>query len=155
MPPLDQSRFEILKLEMELIQQTLDKYDDLIFRSRNWFVTIWLGAIGLSFTQESEQLPILAMFAAAFFWFLEGMMRHQYWYKYVDRYRAIRDWIKRGMQEDIEVYDLTNEFGSPTPPLAKMRRSFLKLEPTIVYIVMGIAAWFVGSVIAQQPIVGE
>ena len=30
-----EQRLEIIKLEMGLIQATLDKYDDLIFRNRN------------------------------------------------------------------------------------------------------------------------
>ena len=46
-------RFEILKIELSLIQTRFDKYDDMIFRGRNAFITLWLAAIGLSFTIKS------------------------------------------------------------------------------------------------------
>ena len=45
-----EQRLEIIKLEMGLIQATLDKYDDLIFRNRNWFIMLWMATIGLGFT---------------------------------------------------------------------------------------------------------
>lgn len=136
----DGDRLDFLKLEMGLIQQTLDKYEDFIFRNRNWFVTIWMGTLGLAFTIRSPTVPLLAAFAALLYWFTEGMLRHQYWYKYVVRYRAIRDWINSPTAEMISIYDLSNSLGADTGSWLRIRKSFLKLEPTIVYILMGGAA---------------
>lgn len=92
---------------MGLIQGTFDKYYDLIFRNRNWFITIWAGAIGLAFTVKDPRIALLAILAAVLYWFLEGMMRHQYWYKYVIRYRAIREWLNNSELDSISIYDLT------------------------------------------------
>lgn len=66
-------KFDLLKLEMELIQKTLDKYDDLIFRNRNWFITLWAGTVALSFT-HSKISPLYALYLVILFWFIEGLM---------------------------------------------------------------------------------
>lgn len=137
-------RFEILKTELSLIQATLDKYDDLIFRGRNFFVTLWLASLGLAFTIKSPSVPLLAIGLSMLYWFLEGMMRHQYWFKYVDRYRFLRDHINQPHfdLDDISVYDLTNHFHRiPGSAWARIRVCFLKLEPSALYGVMGAAAF--------------
>jgi hypothetical protein len=58
----ENQKFEIIKMEMELIQTTIDKYDDLIFRNRNWFITLWIAAIGLAFTIGE---PLVFLFTIA------------------------------------------------------------------------------------------
>lgn len=137
-------RFEILKTELSLIQATLDKYDDLIFRGRNFFITLWLATLGLSFTIKSALVPLLAVALSALYWFLEGMMRYQYWFKYVDRYRFLRDHINEPefRLTDISIYDLTNHFHRiPRPWWVRARACFFKIEPTALYGVMGCAAF--------------
>lgn len=155
MQPDDSQRLEILKLEMGLIQSTLDKYDDLIFRNRNWFISIWTAAIGLSFTIEATAVPLLAVFVAVVYWFIEGMMRHQYWYKYVVRYRAIREWLNSSNAESISVYDLTNHFGDRGSRWKRLQKSFLKLEPSLVYLLMAAGAlvvrWLIASDMVGRP----
>lgn len=136
-------KFEILKTELSLIQATLDKYDDLIFRGRNFFITLWLASLGLSFTIKSTVVPLLAVALSALYWFLEGMMRLQYWFKYVDRYRFLRDRINSPQFriESVSVYDLTNHFHRvPRSLWARIRACFFKIEPTVLYGVMGCAA---------------
>jgi hypothetical protein len=140
MRPDSKERLEILKVEMGLIQGTFDKYGDLIFRNRNWFITIWAGAIGLAFTIKDPRIIFLAVLAAILYWFLEGMMRHQYWYKYVVRYRAIRKWLNDSEAESISVYDLTNHYGQRATKWERVKNSFLKLEPSLLGIVMAISA---------------
>jgi hypothetical protein len=136
-------KFEILKTELSLIQATLDKYDDLIFRGRNFFITLWLASLGLAFTIKSEVVPLLAVALSALYWFLEGMMRHQYWLKYVDRYRFLRDRINAPDFQfaSISVYDLTNHFHRIHRSWwERVRACFFKTEPTVLYSVMGCAA---------------
>ncbi|MDA0143976.1 hypothetical protein GL177_09435 [Vibrio toranzoniae] len=140
MRPDNKDRLEILKVEMTLIQGTFDKYDDLIFRNRNWFITLWAGAIGLAFTIKDPRITFLAVLAALLYWFLEGMMRHQYWYKYVIRYRAIRDWINKSEKESISVYDLTNHYGQRAKKWERIKSSFFKLEPTLLGTIMVVSA---------------
>lgn len=140
MRPDDEQKLEILKIEMSLIQGTFDKYDDLIFRNRNWFITIWAGAIGLSFTIKDPEITYLGVLAVGLYWFLEGMMRNQYWYKYVVRYRAIRAWLNESNEESISVYDLTNHYGARASKWETARQSFFKLEPTVLGLFMALSA---------------
>lgn len=143
-------RLEIFKIEMGLIQATLDKYDDLIFRNRNWFITLWMGTIGLGFTLKSEWFPVFAVLLSILYWFIEGMMRHQYWYKYVLRYRVIREHINMNPPdlESLSLYDLTNHFSDKRVSKKEMiKKSFFKLEPSIVYGGMALCASVIWSLI--------
>lgn len=140
MRPDSKERLEILKVEMSLIQGTFDKYDDLIFRNRNWFITIWAGAIGLAFTIKDPKIIFLSILAAILYWLLEGLMRHQYWHKYVIRYRAIREWLNESELESISVYDLTNHYGKRATKWERFNNSFFKLEPSLLGIIMALSA---------------
>lgn len=131
-----EQRLEIIKLEMGLIQATLDKYDDLIFRNRNWFITLWMATIGLGFTIKSDLFPLFTVFLSLLYWIIEGMMRHQYWYKYVLRYRTLRDEMnkKPANVEGLTLYDLTNKlFPDHESVGKKLRKSFFKIEPLLLY----------------------
>jgi hypothetical protein len=123
-----EQRFEILKIELSLVQSRFDKYDDLIFRGRNSFITLWLACLGLSFTIKSVVVPWLAVALSILYWFLEGMVRHQYWFKYVDRYRFLRDSINKPETDisHISLYDLTNKAHRiPTSRWPQIKACFL------------------------------
>ena len=138
-----EQRFEVLKTELALIQATLDKYDDLIFRGRNFFITLWIACVGLSFTIKAAAIPLLAVLLALLYWFLEGMMRHQYWFKYVDRYRFLRDTLNSPSFDlkSLSIYDLTNHFHRrPITKWEKFCQCFFKIEPSALYLLMGSAA---------------
>lgn len=146
-------RFEILKTELSLIQATLDKYDDLIFRGRNSFITLWVAALGLAFTIKSVNVPLLVVALSVVYWFLEGMMRHQYWFKYVDRYRFLRDHINRvdSNLAKLTVYDLTNHFNrKSTGRWEKFKACFFKLEPTVLYGLMGSLAFMLWLLLVKN-----
>lgn len=140
----DNQRFELLKLEMGLLQTTLDKYDDLIFRNRSWFITLWMGTMALGLA-KSQFLVLSSVFVAILFWSLEGMMRQRHWYKYVKRYRTIRKYLNENHdQETLSVYDLTNHYMDRNPASSKdkdednpvdksVKNSFFKREPVIIY----------------------
>ncbi len=142
----DAQRFDLLKLEMGLIQSTLDKYDDLIFRNRNWFITLWMGIVGLSFTINATELPLLAIALSILYLAIGGMMRHQYWYKYVLRYRSLRDAMNDADTDlsELSLYDLTNKYSrAPRNEWRRILKSFFKLEPLFLYTAMAVAAYLV------------
>ncbi|MBK9241035.1 MAG: hypothetical protein IPL75_12385 [Acidobacteria bacterium] len=136
---------------MELIQGTFDKYDSLIFQTRNWFVTIWLAAQGFAFSSNRPDLAGLAALACVVFWLFEGLVRHEYWYKYVVRYRALRDWLNLpDSSPEMSIYDLTNHYGQSAPRSERFAKSFLKTEPTIVYGLMALASVFLRSLVPVE-----
>ncbi|AKS42548.1 hypothetical protein [Wenzhouxiangella marina] len=135
-----EQRFDILKLEITLIQRTLDKYDLLIFRGRTSFITLWMAGLGLAFTIKSVTVPLLVVVLSLAYWFLEGTMRYQYWFKYVDRYRFLRDRMNSPDPDldRISIYDLTNLYHrKPVQRLKKFKACFLKKEPSVLYGLMG------------------
>lgn len=150
MRPDSNEKLEILKIEMTLIQGIFNKYDDLIFRNRNWFITLWIGAIGLAFTIKDSDLCYLAVLASVLYWFTEGMMRFQYWYKYVVRYRAIRQWLNQSESQSISFYDLTNKFGCQPSLWERFHNSFFKLEPTLLGVFLAFSALYVQSMVPNS-----
>lgn len=135
-------RFEILMIEMQLIQGVFNKYDNMIFSSRNWFVTVWTGTIGLGLTANLPTLIPMAALLAVLYWVLEGLMRHQYWHKYVIRYRAIRTALNATPPrlEQLSTYDLTHHFGNHPSEWRRLQKSFLKTEPLVLYSALAVAA---------------
>lgn len=70
-------------------------------------------------------------------------MRHQYLFKYVDRYHCLRDWTNAPdfQQAGILTRHLTGHFRRiPRSWSARVRASFFKVEPTVLYGFMGGAA---------------
>jgi hypothetical protein len=144
-------RLDLLKVEMTLLQDTIDKYDKLIFMNRNWFITIWMGSLGIGFSVGVSLFALLATLVAALYWFIEGVMRYQYWFKYIQRYRSVRLALNEGTPglDEISVYDLTDHYGSGSVSRwAKVRICFLRLEPTVVYLVLGAASFAVWNLMA-------
>lgn len=104
-------RFEILKVEMTLLQSRFDKFDSLVFQMRGWLITIVVGLLGAALSLKKGQLTVLAAGVAVLFYFLETLWR-QNWFKYVIRYRRIRDTVFYGESiENLAPYDLTAHFG--------------------------------------------
>ena len=100
-------------------------------------------ATSLGFSIRLPLLILIAGLLAILYWILEGLMRHQYWYKYVIRYRVLRDTLNDGSNnfDALSVYDLTNHYGTPKPlNWEHLRASFLKLEPTVLYSLLGAGA---------------
>lgn len=105
-------RFEVLKIEMKLLQSRFDKFDGLVFQMRGWLITIVAGLLGAGMSLKKDQLTLLAAGAAVLFYFLESLWR-QNWFKYVIRYRHIRDALHRGDSiKDLRPYDLTDFYGN-------------------------------------------
>jgi hypothetical protein len=128
-------KFEILKIELTLLQSRFDKYDGWILQIKKWFLTVWIGGIGF---KSQFPLPMIIIISLPFlFWFLESLTRYCHWYKYVTRYRYIRDLVGFGDIENMNVYDLTNR--KLSSELRKkyfkhhFRKSFFQEESCIFY----------------------
>lgn len=146
-----EEKLDILKLEMGLLQSTVDKYDDLIYRNRNWFITLWAAMIGLSFANKIYFLPLFGIGLAIVYWLLEGVFRYKSWYKNVNRYREIRDAInsKEFDIDNISVYDLTNKYGKRKYKISeKISACFFRMEAMFLYLIMIVASILIYKVIA-------
>lgn len=133
-----EDRLQILLTEMELLQGRFDKYDDLIFRNREWVITVVVALLGAALTLSRPQLGVLAAWAPALFFLAETSIRFAYWYKYVDRYRFIRDTLNSESDiSTISMYDLTNKYNRKYRRLRRVwdqiRSVLFKVEPLVFY----------------------
>ena len=145
-------KMELIKMEMNLLQGRFDKYDDLIFRSRNWFMTLWIACVGFTFSSKSIILPFLAAALSILYYLLEGMLRFAYWYKYVIRYRTIRDELNKKTPnvERLSVYDLTNKYmKEEIPRYSKLKSAFIKPESILFYSGMSTLALLLGILLVK------
>lgn len=146
-------RVDVLKSELELIQETFNKYDDLLYRNRNWFISLWVAVIGAAVTLNSSDLAMIAALLSVLYFFLEGILRFQYMYKYVDRYRHLRAMVNQGDFDisDINIYDLTNKLNRDELSwkdkcrynCKRLIESFFRLSSIIFYISMGLLTYLV------------
>ena len=87
----NEKKFEILKIELQLLQTRFDKYDNIFFINRNWAVTIIVALVGAFFTtgNENPNLLVLATIVGVFFWIVELTWRTGYMDKYKFRYKYL------------------------------------------------------------------
>ena len=156
----EDQRFELLKLEMELLHSSIDKYDTQITNMRNWFISVWTGAVGAALVADVPIFFVLGSSLAIFCWLLEGTVRRKRWYKYVTRYRTLNQALNGGEFDfsDVSIYDLSNKF-LPDITRAKLkhleivypptfRKAFFKLEAMMLYgffCAGGIVLWVIAQ----------
>ena len=147
-------RSEYLKLEIELLQTRFDKFDDFSFRNRNWFLTIWSGLITVTFIAKIEFLPYIAIIICFLYWSSEGLIRYKYWYRFVPKYRLIRDLLNTD-SSDINSIDLLDLTCSNDQNIVKkytknkFRNSFFRIELVILYGGMIILSLLIGFIICK------
>jgi hypothetical protein len=142
-------RLDVVLKEMDLLQARFDKYDDLIFRTRGWAIAGVGALLGTAITASKPEVAWLALGVAAFFFVNEVTWRWKYWYKYVKRYRFIRDVLNRCEPiEKISLYDLTHRYNRVEGPRwEKWRLGFsecvVRFEHVSVYLAMAVASLIV------------
>jgi hypothetical protein len=130
----NEQKFEILKLEMQLIQGRFDKYDDLIHRNRNFLVVGMTALYSYGVSQVHPELFLLGPTIAFASWCLEVLWRMEFWYQYVLRYRKIRDTLNSGGDlSELSVYDLSNHYGSRPSMARRVMACASNLEPLLFF----------------------
>jgi hypothetical protein len=88
-------RIDILKQEIELIQEKINHFDDLRHRTKQLAITLWAAAVGVGATTGLDPVLYLAAFIPFPFWFLDSTY-HRYEEGYYARLKAIRTFIQSG-----------------------------------------------------------
>jgi hypothetical protein len=143
---LDRSQIEpndekaILLKEMDLLQKVFDKYDDWIFKLRAACLTS-VAALSITYFKDYPNLRTLALLIPVMGWVVEGMIRWDHWYGYVERYNTIRNFLN-SKEGSLYIYDLKDYRDHGRKSLCEMltyerlRPSFLKPEVVIFYILV-------------------
>lgn len=61
--------------ELNLLQGVINKFDDITFKIKSWFITIFVAVIGYSIAQSKPGLLILNIFFIGMFYFYEVTYR--------------------------------------------------------------------------------
>jgi hypothetical protein len=122
---------------MNLLQKVFDKYDGWIFKLRAGCLTAVAALVSLR--SQHPPLATLAVVLVIMALLVEGMIRWDHWYGYVERYNVIRKFLNGLNGDSLYVYDLKNyktddgrTFRSMLSP-ESIRSSFLKKEMIMFY----------------------
>jgi hypothetical protein len=134
-------RLEFIKLEMQLLQQRLTKYDELIWAVRSWAVTLTVALVGWASTKVEDPVATawllrIAAVVPPLFWIEEGILRASYVTRYIDRYRLLRSALNGSSPglEKLPIYDLTSHHAGRTPRARRLFHSFLRVESIFLYL---------------------
>ena len=70
---MEQHQFEILKTELLLTQQEVDKYDQMSTTIKTWAVTLWVASSGWALQANRKEMLLLSAVIMAVFWFFDGV----------------------------------------------------------------------------------
>ncbi|MER7604765.1 hypothetical protein [Nocardioides sp. NPDC127503] len=68
-------RFELVKLDMSELQQSIRNYDSLLVQVKGWAVTVGLASTGFSVTSHKPAVAVLGVFATLTFWAIDSARR--------------------------------------------------------------------------------
>ncbi|ODS34974.1 MAG: hypothetical protein A7316_10925 [Candidatus Altiarchaeales archaeon WOR_SM1_86-2] len=101
-------KIDILKQEIEIVQQKINHFDDLRHRTKQMAVTLWLAAVGVGLTINLQLLLIIAAFVPFPFWVFESVY-HKYQEGWSARSTAIQSFIRTGKYKVRGVKDVSLE----------------------------------------------
>jgi len=61
-------RLEILKQEIQIIDNTIGRLDKIILQTKNWAITIWAGSVALLFNTNNVAVILFTLFIPFIFW---------------------------------------------------------------------------------------
>lgn len=135
--------YDLLKLELELTQQQIDKYDQVGSTIKAWTVTLWAASVGWSFQVNNRAMILVGVFVALAFWALDSVNKN-----FRQDYRTRRDEISKALQDHAkgEPLDIVTPAFPDHMPSGALRQ-FLQLHLLIFYValaVTGIVLWYCG-----------
>lgn len=104
----------MLKSELQLTQDQMDKYDKLMAKIKTWAITLWAAVLGWSFQVKRKEIILLAIFAALIFWILDAVNKN-----FRQDYKKRRDEIILALQNLFKNSLIPSDFVSPDLPKHK------------------------------------
>jgi len=161
-------KIEILKQEIELVNQKINHFDDLRHRTKQMAVTLWLAAVGVGLTANLQVVLFLAAFVPFPFWIFESIY-HAYQEGWSARWWAIQAFIQTGRytlrgDKDVSLEECLNStdfgpfpvpdyYGGHTLPMKAHRErtsvlhNFFKIKMVLFYLPLMIIALLLALVI--------
>lgn len=133
-------QYDILKLELEIVQRQIDKYDQQGATIKAWTVTLWAASLGWSFQVDRPAMILVGIFVALAFWMLDAVNKN-----FRQDYKHRRDEVTKALQA--RVAETESTIVTPSFPAHRMSGAFRQmLEPHIfilysALIIIGLAVW--------------
>ena len=146
-------RISLLSVEMQSLQSRLMKYDDLIWQTRGWLITLIVALLGWAIAEAQDQIQKLASFSlllVLLFWLRETFFRANEWYKYIVRYRTIRDAFrdKTSLMEPA-LLDFSGTYGIRPTHGQRMQKAVYRAEPALFYATLALVVLLIGLGLAE------
>lgn len=90
---LFEKKFELLKQEIDIVQQGIRTYDNISFIIKGWAITIFSSLLYLSFNKENSSFIIYSALAVILFWFLDSIYK-SIQKVYITRHIAIEKYLR-------------------------------------------------------------
>lgn len=94
-------KYDLLKTELLLTQQQMDKYDGLSATTKTWVVTLWVATAGWAIQTHTAAIALTGAVTVLLFWFFDGYNK-----KFRQNYKNRRNEI----EEILEAYSKTEVF---------------------------------------------
>ncbi len=104
-------KYDLLKTELTICQQQMDKYDQLSSTMRTWAVTISIASIGWFLQIRIKEVLLLTMFVALIFWILDAMNKN-----FREDYKKRRNEIGDALNKLFKTGKLSQNVSSPNLP---------------------------------------
>jgi hypothetical protein len=141
---MDQTKFDILKTELLLTQQQMDKYDQLSTSIKAWVVTLWVAASGWAFYSNRREMLFAAPVLVIIFWYFDGLNK-----TFRTNYKNRRDEVSLVMEMVFKGEAIPAGFSAPRLPVqdfkgvAKSMFQSHMIAPYIFLMVVPIVLYFI------------
>lgn len=109
---MENTKFELVKTELELVQQQIDKFDELSAKVKTWAATIWVAVGSWVIQTERKRILLLSMVIAFIFWVFDAVEKN-----YRMNYRARKVLIMEALRYFYQEAAWPENFISPDMPL--------------------------------------
>lgn len=134
----EETQFDLLKTELELIQKQMDKYDQVSGTIKTWSVTLWIASLGWSFQVNRKEVVLLSIFIVMTFWALDAINKN-----FREGYKKRRDTVVLLLQDIFRGQGIKPDAISPSIPKHNWKnilRVMLKPHVALLYLVLSIVA---------------
>lgn len=117
---VSKARLDTIRDELRMVQSSIDKYDDIVFKVRSWEVTIWSALMVVFFQSGKELVLLIAVMVPFIFWLLDGMYK-----SFRESYRERRTLISEYLASETFSKEYTSgkvSFYSPAHPKHRAER---------------------------------
>lgn len=132
---MSNDKLDIAKMELQMTQSQMDKYDDVSSKIKTWAITLWGVLLGWSFQSKNKGILILSLFVIIFFWIFDTINKN-----YREDYKKRRDKVSESIRTYIETNNWPDKFSTPNLPTHRIINCLkILFQPHILLVYLSLA----------------